>query len=859
MGGTRAPRAKFRPPVRSDDVVLDDGLVRRATELATSRGLTLVVAVAGAGKTTLAAAVAEEVEAVGWVHLDEHDSRPTTLLELVAVAARDAVGDALLTVEPLLARGLASPADARRVAAVLLDDLDRAGRDPTVVVLDDLHAVTDGPSLDLLAYLVEHLPANVHLLATSRAEPPLPLARLRARGVLGEVGDDDLALDAGQAGRLLNDHLGLGLGAAEVEALVDAASGWVTGIRLLGRSPEALDDYLDQELLGREPPEDAGFLADVAVLDTVTPLAAAALTGRDDAGAHLADLARRHGLFVQVVDRDEPRYRLHDLLRSHLLRRQRARDPARLAELHRSAACVAVTSADRVEHLLDAGAWDDAAEAIDEAVDLFAPPAEIHRAADWVRRLPASCRDRRRLRILDGLAAARRGDMGYAASRLEPLLGELEADGDDATTWLVVRTLHVATNDHDRYAPRLREIEGQPLFASLPIAARVEHDLSAAYGALFAGDWTEVARRLQSAVDLAVNTADVAAAESLAQHVGPLLAGSPGVVDLVAVYADWAAGRFAGHPVVQAGVVHQRAWTSLLRGETREAAGTVRRAPELAALFRTFPFLQVTLDWVAAAAALVSGDLAGAAGLLEAAIDAPDATELDTTLDAARRVMLARVLRQRGDRDGVRRIEERLGLIQDREPGAPYLTNARSLVAAQRRWVEGDLRGAEDELRTAAVVEGLERVRPGVVSPRVDLALVLAERGAEQEAVGLLADAVSCFTAWGTPGLLVQAGSEVIPLLRRLPAGPIVTAALDALDVDAVPAPLPVPGSTEVLSGREVQVLRLLDGGASNRVIAEALVISINTAKTHVRNVLGKLGVHSRGEAVAAARRHHLL
>lgn len=858
------PRAKLRLPGLPDDVVLDPALVAGALDTVRSHPLTLVVAAPGAGKTTLAAAVAHAVgaDAVGWVRLDEHDDDPNQLLALLVAATGAWGGSAPSPVEPLLAQGATTPVDARRTAAVLLDALDQGprsddGRD-LVVVLDDLHVLSGGEGLDLLGYVVEHLPEHVHLLATSRTQPALGLARLRSRHQLGELGDHDLALDATQAAVLLNEHLGLGLDGAEVDELVSASSGWVTGVRLLGRSPEAVDEYLDDELLARADPGVARFLTDLAVLDTVTPATATTLTGREDAGTLLAELVRDHGLFVQVVDRDEPEYRLHDLLRSHLLRRLRTHDHLRLALLHRTAAETASSPAGRIEHLLAAEAWDDAADAIDAAIDLFAGPATMQRIVGWLARLPPTQRDRPRFRLVDGLAAARRGDLHRAVDQLEPLLVDLEADGDDGARWLAVRALHVSTYDHQRWVPLLAAAEQLRSFDALPPSARADHHLSSAYGALFTGRWDEVARRVDAAIAASVDTGDVGAAETVAQHLSPLLAGAPGVVDQVATYASWAEDHLAGSPMVDAGVVHQRAWTTLLRGDPLAAADVVRAAPQLLALIRTFPFLRITIDWVLTTAALVEDDARTAEHLLVEAIDRVDANALDHQLDELRSCSLARLLRARGDVAGLRDLDARLGLT-DRSDTPDASTAVRPSVSAQRCWAEGDLHRAEAHLREAAAIERTERVRTCVVNPSLDLALLLDQRGRPDEALAVLDDAVARFAAWGTPGLLLAAGPELAPLLRRLPPGPTVAAARTALDGDEVPAALAVPGSPAVLTGREVQVLRLLERGASNQAIADTLVISPNTAKSHVRNVLAKLGAGSRGEAVAIARDHHLV
>jgi DNA-binding CsgD family transcriptional regulator len=839
--------------------VLDDDLVARTVELVASRPLTLIVAAPGAGKTTLATAVAEQAGTVLWVHLDELDDDPSTLLGLLATAGEVSSGCALSSIEPLLAEGLVTVNDVRRAASVLLDDLERCAERRLVIVLDDLHTIRSDEALTLLGYLVEHLPRHVRVLATSRTRPRLPLARLRARQQLGEVGDRDLALDADRATRLLNERLGLGLDRVEVEALVERSSGWVTGIRLLGHPSGGLDDYIDEELLARERPDVARFLTDLAVLDEVSPARAAALTGRDDAAAVLWDLAGRHRLFIETLDQEETEYRYHDLLRSHLLRRLRAVDPGRLSLLHQVAADSAPTSAARIEHLLAAGAWDDAGDAIEEGLDLFSSPSSLHRSAGWLRRLPEHVQRRPRLQLCHGLAAARRGDVAIASSALEAVLPTLEADGDEAAVWLAARALHVATYDHARWVPRLAALERSPGFDALPPSARADHHLSSAYGALFAGDWSAVAHRVDLAVDLTTRTADTGAAESLAQHLSPLLAGVPGVTERVAQYAEWAATRITGSRMVDAGIVHQRAWTSLLLADPAGAAAAVRAGHDVSALLRSFPYLRTTIDWVLVTAAMVDGDHRLAEEILRDGIDIADATPLDVSLDDLRRCQLARLLRRRGDVEGLRRLHGLLALTDAGAGGLDHSRNVRPLVEAQLRWAEGDRRRAERAIDEAVAIQRDERVRPLVGDPRLDLALLLDEHREERRALDVLGEAVASFTAWGTPGLLVTAGPDIVPLLLRLPRGRTVSLALAALDRDAVPAPLAVPGSPEVLSGREVQVLRLLHEGASNQAIAERLHVSTNTAKTHVRNVLRKLGAGSRGQAAAIARSHHLL
>jgi hypothetical protein len=178
-----------------------------------------------------------------------------------------------------------------------------------------------------------------------------------------------------------------------------------------------------------------------------------------------------------------------------------------------------------------------------------------------------------------------RGDFAAAPAPLGTALERFSAagPGSDAAEvfrgrWLAVRSLHVASNDHARYVPMLAELEASPSFASLPPAARVDHHMSSAYGALFADRWDETARRVGLALDLAGATADLASIEVLAQHLSPLLLGAPGVLDRMEAFVGWVDARFrTGPPLVRLGVHHQQALVAFVRGRYPEAVGSRRR------------------------------------------------------------------------------------------------------------------------------------------------------------------------------------------------------------------------------------------------------------------------------------------
>jgi LuxR family maltose regulon positive regulatory protein len=873
--------------------------------------LTLVCAQAGAGKTTLAAVVAERVGRVGWLALDEGDDDPATLVELLAMVVGEVVpGGCPAAAELVASAPTAGALDARRAVGVLVNDVLAADPPPFVVVLDDLHLVRDAGSLAALDHLVAHAPPPLHLLATARSDPGLGLARLRARGRLAEVRADDLRFGPDRSDALLNGRLGLGLSRAEIAAIVDAAGGWVTGVRLLarssrrgsvpvGRGDEAVYDYLADEVVAGEADDVARFLVETSVLADLTPAACETVTGRADAAGVLADLHRRHGLFVQEIDGAARTYRYHDLFAAFLrdrLQREGGREAA--AALHRRAAAPSsgLGAAARIEHLLAAEAWDGAAAAIEALVaGSFLRPGEMARVVGWVRRLPDAVASAHPwLQLAVGTAAVQRGDFAAAPAPLGTALERFSAagPGSDAAEvfrgrWLAVRSLHVASNDHARYVPMLAELEASPSFASLPPAARVDHHMSSAYGALFADRWDETARRVGLALDLAGATADLASIEVLAQHLSPLLLGAPGVLDRMEAFVGWVDARFrTGPPLVRLGVHHQQALVAFVRGRYPEAVAAVRAAGDLPERLGGFPYLRATLDWVETAVAFAGGDLAAVARRLGGGgrWREPASTELERDLRLLHLALLARALHLSGraGRADEGPVGELAALVEavgwvgsgpgpasgggERYADQAVLTAA--VVRAQAGRAAGRPEEAVEVLRAAVPVADRARLVPFVGLLRLDLAVALEAAGGPGAAAAAQEELrVVLSGPTGTPGLLAAAGPEMVPLLARARADVrlsgadrvTVEAALSLLGSPSRPSPVAVAGGPEVLSSREVEILRLLAAGASNQAIAADLVISVNTVKTHVARVIGKLGARSRTEAVARARDLRLL
>jgi LuxR family maltose regulon positive regulatory protein len=307
-----------------------------------------VTAPAGYGKTTLLAQwSAAGARPFAWVSLDEGDDDAVTLLTYVALA--------LNRLEPLGAAVFAAlSARAADTTAEILPRLCEAlgSRKPFVLVLDDAHLVTSAASREAISTLIRHLPPGSQLILVGRAESPLPLGRLRASGMLFELGPADLAFDVDGTKALLR-AAGIRLSADEVSLIAERTEGWAAGLYLavlslrsqgdLADAVEAFSgddrivaDYFRDEVMARQTPAVARFLTRTSILDRLSgPLCDTVLETRGSA-AKLSRLAHSN-LFLIPLDRREVWYRYHTLFAEKLLARLRVAEPELEPELHRRA------------------------------------------------------------------------------------------------------------------------------------------------------------------------------------------------------------------------------------------------------------------------------------------------------------------------------------------------------------------------------------------------------------------------------------------------------------------------------------------------------------------------------------------
>ncbi|MGE5333550.1 MAG: AAA family ATPase, partial [Nitrososphaerota archaeon] len=370
------------------------------------RPLTLLTAPPGFGKTTALAAWARQVETpVAWVSLDVSDNEPGQFWAYILAALEQASPGSTGGAAAML-RALQPPPLSVMLRA-LLNELVTAPQD-IVLVLDDYHHVSESAIHQTLASLLEHPPARLHLYLASRSEPPLPLARLRARDEVNEIRADDLRFRLDESAEFLAEVMDVRLPFEDVLALAERTDGWIAGLQLAGLSLQKHPDptafvasfsgsnrhvmqYLGDEALAAQPPDVRDFLLRTAVLERLCGSLCDALTGERNGRAMLERLARAN-LFVVALDDEGRWYRYYhlfaDLLRHHL----REESPELLPDLHRSAARWLEGDGQMIEaahHLFAISDVAAAADLLERITGDLIRRGDIHTLLDLLKQLPA--------------------------------------------------------------------------------------------------------------------------------------------------------------------------------------------------------------------------------------------------------------------------------------------------------------------------------------------------------------------------------------------------------------------------------------------------------------------------------------
>jgi LuxR family maltose regulon positive regulatory protein len=888
--------------------------------------LTLIAAPAGYGKTTLLADLlasprtSERVDmpTLAWLSLDAGDNDAAGFVRYLVAALQRALARPVGATALALLETPAPPA-LSAVLTALINDLAAAPR-PVALVLDDYHAIGTPTIHDALSFLLEHRPPGLHLVIASRADPPLPLARLRARGQLTELRAADLRFAPGEVAAFLNDLMQLNLGADDVAALEARTEGWIAALQLaalairnhpqrdrfvgaFAGSNRFIVDYLASEVLDHMPAEARTFLLRTSILSRVGgPLCDAVLGGargtRDNASptfvpppaSSALEGLERANLFLIPLDDERRWYRYHQLF-AEVLRERLARSlpAADIADLHRRASTWFEQHelvGEAIQHALAARDFARSADLIERVATSMALGGQHATLGSWLAELPADLFDARpHLALARAAVAALNSDDPAAEAYLRQ--ADAAARGWDREQTIAVQregAAHRAVLSSIHGDERAIAL-GRAALAELPVRHALRGTVVAGLGFayFYAGRPAVAAQLLQEAL---------AARHS---HAGRIVAGSA-LAALLALVRR-AQGRLR-EVLRLSGEVLERATpedrttplvgallASLLLGLAQceqnkldAAEQSLTQCARLADKYHATTYA-ILAQFYLGQVQCARGDVAGALTLVEraAAAGAPHLSPRNRCQIEGYRAMLW--LKQ-GDLAAAsgwaERHERAADLARPQFTAYDYDRFALARISmAQGRW-DAAQAAAEQLLRDAAATDHGRFVIVALVLR----ALVLQARGDTARGEASLARALALAAPEGFVRVFVDEGAPMAALLARvarhrapvagyaatlLAAFPSAQRSATGLGPDTALVPTRhagrfAPGAlVEPLSERELEVLRLLAEGRDNAEIARTLVVAVSTIKSHINRIYGKLGVGNRLTAVLRAQQLNLL
>ncbi len=872
---------KLHIPLPRPKIVLRPHLIERLNEGVHSK-LTLISAPAGFGKTTLVSEwVATCGRPVAWLSLDEGDNDPARFMIYLIAALQTIALNIGAGVLKIL--GAPQPPPTESILTALLNEIT-TGSNNCILVLDDYHMIDAKPVDNALTFLLEHLPPQMHLIITTREDPQLPLARLRVRNQLTELRAADLRFTPSEAAEFLNHAMGLNLSAENIAALEARTEGWIAGLQLAALSMQGQKDtasfiqsftgshhfvldYLLEEVLGQQSEHVQTFLLRTSILDRLCgPLCDALLLDPSASGQETLEYLERANLFIVPLDNERRWYRYHHLF-ADLLRQRLHQGSATSAEdvneLHIRASLWYEDNGLDIEAFHHAAAANDI-ERAEHLIEGEGMPLQFRGAGapilNWLESLPKTALDARpSLWVTYASALMMTGQITAVEQKLQAAEAALQAaKPDDRTTDLVGRiasmraTLAVIQHDAETIITQSRRALKYLHPDNLRLRTATTWTLGYAYQ--LQGDRAAARQAYTEVISISKSFGDSIYTMAATVNLGQVQEADNQLPLATKTYRRVL--QLAGDPpqpiaceahLGLARITYQ--WNDLDAAQRHgQQCLQLTQRMESVDTFASYGVFLARLK-------LAQGDAAGAAAILAEAeafvrqhnflhqLPAVAAAQVLTLLQQGN-VTAAAVLAQSHNHPIS---QARVHLAQG-DPSA-------ALAALQPLRQQVDAKGWQDERLKIMILQ----------------AVAFYALGEKEEAVKLLGEALALAEPGGFIRIFVDEGAPMAQLLSEAAAHGMmpdyISKLLAVFEAEqkgsAGESPHLALASSqrliEPLSERELEVLRLLRTELNGPEIARELLVSLNTLRTHTKNIYNKLGVNNRRAAIRRAEELDLL
>jgi LuxR family maltose regulon positive regulatory protein len=846
------------------------------------RKLTLISAPAGFGKTTLIVDwIHRHKIPVAWFSVDKGDNDPLNFLTCVILGIQSleaGIGEAALTM-------LQSP-QPPPIEPILINLLNEVSRISTelALVVDDYHLVDARPIHDLMAFLLESLPEQMHIVIATRSDPPLPLARVRSQNLLTELRAADLSFSADETASLFKQSINLQLSTRDIKLLETRTEGWAAGLQLAALSLQGrkdpsefiqgfkgdnryIADYLTEEVLNRQPGHLRNFLLQTSILGRLCGPLCDAVTDQENSRQVLNTLEKAN-LFVIPLDDERCWYRYHHLFADLLEQRLRTQQGDPVPELHRRASQWFAKNGfkyEAVDHAFFAQDYARAAQLLEEIAEIDWDRARESRLLRWFKKLPEEQIDANpKLCIFYARELFKSGYLDDAEKRLQAAEQILESTSisDLNKEGLLGRIAVIRAYISSRTGDLSRTI----YFSSQALKLLPQKDLnwrSVAATMLGFGAYLEAMKISKAAGNVYYHIFAGSCLGNVMMKRGKLKEAKDFSRQLLSLAIE--------NGIEQTGIVGSLygnlglifcEWNDL-----DEGIRLINKGIELSELGRD-PVIVAICQASLMRAFMYRMDFAGALKLMENINERAGNFVLPPWVRNAISAFNVFFWLGSGNLNAALQWAQELGLSIDNKLDGlhevEYIALAHILIAQNKlddadRLLQRLIENAKAGDRVYIMIE-MRLIRTLIFKLKADTAAALAE----------LKKALSLAEPGGYVMIFVSKGKPVAELLEEIvavkkrdhdaaEAGFSLSYAQKILSVFKAGPPPKIEALMDPISERELEVLHLIAAGLSNREIAEKLFISLNTVKTHTKNINSKLDVNSRIKAVARAKELGLL